>query len=57
MSMEKRNTVEDTRTPCTRGEVTGQDCQCPVCMSRLKKSANDNRARGINDTDELAKEF
>ena len=58
MTMEKRNTVEDGRTP----EKQIKECKagvCGKCVARrkaLQKTADDGTG-SITDTDNLSKEF
>ena len=50
--MEKRNVVEDGRTPCKRLKGKASFCDCEACVREKRAS---DRVTDINDTEGLAR--
>ena len=51
--MEKRNVVEQRRTPCTAGK--SQFCECPDCARALRRKQAAEQTVDIRDTEALAR--
>lgn len=51
--MEKRNVVEEKRTPCKR--ASSQFCDCPKCQDSQKKKQAAEQVVSIDDTEGLAR--
>ena len=53
--MEKRNVVEQRRTPCKAGNT--RFCECPECTAALYKKSKEAEVKplSINDTEGLAR--